>query len=172
MHLTELESKMKQNSLEGKKHAATSSSSSSLSDHQLPISTFDSIPVHSYNDRGDNEIANIEREMRNNLMRHESLLDEYCDTIVDEKSAFRNHGASGITKIKKLELAQPPSVATTQHDINSNSTTVNGQAQTPGYPHHHTKSNGSFVGGKLLDPQKKNTLLATLKHIDNDSFDK
>lgn len=159
---------MKQNSLDGKKHAASSSSSSSLSDPQLPIATLDSIPVHAYNDRGDNEFASIEREMRHNLMRHESLLDEYCDTIVDEKSAFRSRRSSSVTTVKKLELAQPSSVATNNY---SNVISSSGQTQATSYTHHHGKSNGS-IGGKLLDPQKKNTLLATLKHIDNDSFDK
>lgn len=151
---------MKQNSLDGKKHVA-SSSSSSLSDP----ATFDDIPVHSYNDRGDNEFAHIEREIRNSMMRRELSLDEYCDTFVDEKSDFRSRRSTTFTKIKKLELAQPSSFAYT-------GITGNSQTQATSNAHYHNKSNGSVPGKQpAIDPKKKNTLLAALKHIDDDSLD-
>lgn len=162
MHLSELESKMKQNSLDAvKKHATSSSSTSSLSDHQLPIAAFDNIPIHSFNGRGDSEIDYIQREMRESMIRRESLLDEYCDTLVDGKSDFSSSRASSttITPFQKLELAsQPPDV-------------TNHQTKAKDYAYNHGKSNGSIFGnGKpSLDPKKKNKLLATLKHIDNDS---
>lgn len=153
---------MKQNSLDVKKHL-TSSSSSSLSDHQHPT-TFDDIPVHSFNGRGDNEFAHIEREIRNSMMRRESFLEEYCDTLVDEKSDYRIRKSTAFTKVNKLELAQPSSVA-----YNS---TRNGQTQATGNTNHHSKSNGSVAGKQSgIDFKKKNTLLAALKHIDDDSFD-
>lgn len=154
---------MKQNSLDVKKHETSSSSSSSLSDHQHLIGEFEDIPVHSYKDRGDNEFAHIEREIRNSMMRRESFLDEYCDTLVDEKSDFRSRKSTTFTKVKKLELAQPSS-------LNNNSTS-NGQTKATSNVNHHNKSNG-VVPGKQFDATKKNTLLAALKHIDDDSFDK
>jgi hypothetical protein len=166
MHLTELESKMKQNSLEAvKKHATMTSSpsTSSLSDHhQLPMAAFNNI--HSLNDRGDSEFAHIHREIRESMIRRESMLDEYCDeyTLADDKSTFSSSRASSttITPYQKLELAsQPPAL-------------TNHQAQAKDYTYNHGKSNGSiFSNGKppQLDPKKKNKLLATLKHIDNDS---
>lgn len=163
MHLSELESKMKQNSLEAQKHVP-SSSSSSLSDQQHTITAFD---LHSYNDRGDNELVSIQREIRNSMMRRESFLDEYCDTLVDVKSDFSRSTTATLTEIKKLELASQSSVADRAIDSADKL-----QTQATNHSHHYGKSNGS-LGGRpsKLDPKKKTTLLATLKHIDNESFD-
>lgn len=165
MHLNRLDSKMKHNTLdEGTKHPPTASSStSSLSDHhQVPIAAFDDIPAHSYNDRGD--VAYIQREMRDSMMRRESQLDEYCDTLVDGKSTFSSSRASSstITPFKKLELASQSPVIT------------NHQTQAKSHAHNHSKSNGNATNnGKpsTFDSKKKNVLLAALKHIDNDSFE-
>lgn len=158
MHLSELESKLNANSSGVKPHA-TSSSSSSLSD-PLPIATFDDIPVHSFNGRGDSDFAHIQRELRDSMMRRESFLDEYCDTIVDGKSAF---SAATLTnaKVKKLELASPTSVA------NTVSTLIPTQATN--HTHYHGQSNGGVR--KPVDPKKKTSLLAALKNIDNDSLE-
>jgi hypothetical protein len=151
---------MKQNSLEAvKKHATSSSSTSSLSDlHQLPIAAFDDIPIHSFNGRGDSDLAHIQRDIRDSMIRRESLLDEYCETLVDGKSAFSNSRASSttITPFQKLELAaQPPVVAY--------------QTQAKDHTHNHGKSNGGVVAnGKPIDPKKKSKLLAALKNIDNE----
>lgn len=147
---------MKQNSLEAdKKHATSSSSTSSSSDHhQIPIAAFDDIPVHS-----DNDLAYVQREIRDSMMRRESLLDEFCDRVVDEKSVF-SHATTikaATTKIKKLELASSPTALAN-----------NIQTQATGHTYNHGKSNGSVVGGKSsIDAKKKNQLLAALKHIDN-----
>ena len=150
---------MKQNSLEAvKKHATLSSSTSSLSDHQLPTAAFDDIPIHSFNGRGDSELAHLQREMRESMIRRESLLDDYCETLVDSKSAFSNSRASSttITPFKKLELAEPSVVS--HH-----------QTQAKDHAHNHGKSNGYIVGnGKPIDSKKKNKLLAALKNIDNE----
>lgn len=157
MHLSELESKMKQNSLDDRKYVA-SSSSSSLSDHQL--NTSDDIPAHSFNVRSD--VAHVQREMRHNNLQRESFLDEYCDMFVDEKSAFRGSPSTTITKIEKLELVATSSVANNHDNRPANSS----KAQATNHTHHHGKSNG-----KSIDSKKKNYLLATLKHIDDDSFE-
>lgn len=163
MHLSELESKMKQNSLDDRKHVA-SSSSSSLSDH--PITAIDDIPVHSFNGRGD--VAHVQREMRNNILQRESLLDEYCDMFVDEQSAFRGSPSTTVRKIEKLELAAPSSsVAGNNYDTRPAANSS--KAQATSHSHHHGKSNGK----PAIDPKKKNVLLAALKHIDDaGSFEK
>lgn len=152
---------MKQNSLDAKKHETSSSSSSLSSDQQLTIVGLD-IPVHSYNGRHD-DIAYIQREMRDSMIRRESLLDDYCDSLVDVKSAFSNNTSAALTKIKKLELAAPTSVGDGD----------NFQTKATGHADHYGKSNGNAAGRKpaSIDPKKKNTLLAALKHIDNDSID-
>lgn len=154
---------MKQNSLDVKKHEASSSSSSSLSDHHQ--SSVDGIPVHSLNDRGDHEFASIEREMRNSMMRRESFLEEYCDTFADDKSDFRSRkSTTTLTKVKKLELAQPTTVVYNSPKHNQTQATSNG--------HHHSKSNGAVPGRQpAIDNKKKSSLLAALKHIDDDSLD-
>lgn len=163
MHLSELESKLKPNSSLDVKTHVTSSSSSSLSE-QLPIAAFDDIPVHSFNGRGDNDFAHIQREMRDSMMRRETFLDEYCDTIVDGKSAFSAATLSN-AKVKKLELASPTSVTSTV------STLI--PTQTTNHTHHYGKSNGSVVNRKstTIDPKKKTSLLAALKNIDDDSLE-
>jgi hypothetical protein len=163
MHLSELETKMKQSSLEAQKYEATSSSSS-LSDHPPMKPSFGNMPAHSFNDRGDSEFASFQREMRNSMMQRESFLDDYCDTIVDSQSAFSHtKTASTVAKIEKLELASAPSVVTDHL-----------QTPTKNHSDHHGKSNGSIRNGKpiTIDPKKKTNLLAALKHIDNDSFDR
>lgn len=160
MHLTELESKMKQNSLDSKKHAP-SSSCSSLSDLQLQIASSDDIPAHSFNDRNHNDLANIQREMRNSMIRRESILDDYCDTLVDEKSAYSSTTTYTLTKVKELELAGSAA---------ANCGAPNHvQTKTTGNTHYYGKSNGSVVGGKPIDAKKKNTLLAALKDIDDEN---
>lgn len=154
---------MKQNSLDSKKHAPSSSSCSSLSDHQLRqiTATFDDIPAHSFNDRNNNDLANIQREMRNSMIRRESLLDDYCDTLVDEKSAYSSASTSTLTKVKKLELDVPAAAncGATNHV----------QTKTTGNTNYYGKPNGGVVGGKSIDPKKKNTLLAALKDIDDEN---
>lgn len=150
---------MKQNSLDSKKHAP-SSSCSSLSD--LQIATFDDIPAHSFNDRNNNELANIQREMRNSMIRRESFLDEYCDTLVDEKSAYSSTSTATLTEVKKLELAVPAA---------ANCRAPNHvQTKTTGNNNYYGKPNGGVVGGgKSIDPKKKNKLLAALKDIDDEN---
>lgn len=96
-------------------------------------------------------------------MQRESFLDDYCDTLVDEKSDFSGaKTATSYTKIKKLELASPPPVAPDN-------------LQTPAthHPNYHNKSNGSIRSGKpvAIDARKKSALLASLKNIDNESYE-
>lgn len=142
---------MKQNPLDVNKHAA-SSSSSSLSEPQHPVAAFDDIAVHSFKQH--DEFAYIQREIRDNTLRRESLLDEYCNTFVDEPSAFSGNRTSTLNKVKKLELAS----AATNH------------LETPST--NHTYNNGKSSHRKpVIDSKKKNTLLAALKHIDDDSFE-
>lgn len=156
---------MKQNSLEAvKKHAISSSSTSSpLSDHHpLTIIPFDEKRNHTFNDRGDSDLAHIQREMRESMIRRESLLDDYCETLVDSKSAFSNSRASSttITPLQKLELASQSPIVT------------NHQTQAKNYSDNYSKSNGNVIGnGKpaSFDPKKKNKLLAALKNIDNET---
>ena len=148
------------NSLDVKKHATSSSSSSSLSDphHQM----FDDIPL--FNDRGDNEIAKAQRDIHESVLRRESFLDEICDSFADKKSAFShsNTATTTLTKIKKLELAGSPAF------VNGTTAAPNNQTKATGYAHYNGKSNGN---PKSIDTKKKTELLAALKHIDNGSFE-
>lgn len=150
---------MKQNSLGEKNHRATSSSSSSsLTDHQHTIYS-----ESHFNGRGDSEIVKAHREIRDSGLRRESLLDDFCDSIVDKKSAFSNSFTTSttLTKVKKLELASTPGL------FGDSSTHVPKKATN--YSHF----NGKPVNGKPnpLDQNKKTELLATLKHIDNNNFE-
>lgn len=149
MHLSELESKMKQNSLK------PSSSSSSLSENQTIKA-----PVHSYNDRGDNEFTSIQREMRNSMIRRESFLDDYCESLVDSKSVFSNGTATTLKPFKKLELAQPPLF------VNCSPSHVT--TKTTHHTHHYSQSNGRK---QTIDSKTKNSLLATLKNMEKESFE-
>lgn len=151
---------MKQNSLDVKKHATSSSSTSSLSDHQH-VSFEDH---HPFKSRGE-EVAVVQRAIRDRELKHESFLDEFCDSLADQKSVFsHNHSVStALTKIKKLELASPAIVS---------DTTSSFQTKTTHHAHYNGKSNGNVVGGKTIDTKKKNELLAALKHIDNGSIDR
>lgn len=183
MHLEELEAKMKQNSLEptltspmhqhhhkldssnAKAHSSSESSSNGNGEH-LPIAAFDDIPIHSFNNnrkREDIEVANIEREIHESMMRRESLLDDYCETI-DKQSCYSKATTTTITKVKKLEL--------TNNANNSNTTGDNAQT-TKNNAYRYGKSNGSVISGKstTIDPNKKSKLLAALKNIENESFD-
>lgn len=156
------------------------SSSMSSHDHRdvigdqpsIPIAAFDDIPVHSfsatYNDRGDNELDDIKREIRDSMMRRETLLDAYCDDVIDKQSLFSaNTNSSTITKIKKLELNNNQSHHYTHQ-----------QSHQQGYTHGSIKS---VVGGQqskiatgAFDQKKKSKLLAALKAIDGngDSIEK
>lgn len=188
-HIAELELKMKQIAIEShpaihfnsngtngvvkKEEDGESGMSSSMSSHDhrdvigdqpsIPIAVFDDIPVHSfsatYNDRGDNELDNIKREIRDSMMRRETLLDAYCDDVIDKQSHFSaNTNSSTITKIKKLELN------------NNQSHHYTHQQSQQGYTHGTIKS---VVGGQqsknatgAFDQKKKSKLLAALKAID------
>lgn len=147
---------MKQNSLDVTKHTTSSSSTSSLSDHHHHVSFDEHVPFKGRVD----EIAVAQRTLRARERKHESFLDEFCDSMSDNKSAFsHSHTATTtLTKIKKLELASPA--------IFSDTASSN-QTKTTHYSHHNGKSNGR--GKPTLEPKKKAELLATLKHMDNDS---
>ena len=194
-NIADLELKMKQNSIEShqaqhsynngknndvekKEDESESGTSSSLSSHHrevigdqqnLSIAAFDDIPVHlfstTHNDRGDNELDDIKREIRDSMIRRETLLDAYCDDVIDKQSQsqFSATTSSTVTKIKKLEL-------------NNN--------QSHHYSHQHAHAYGSIksvIGGQqsknatgAFDQKKKSKLLAALKAIDGngDSFEK
>lgn len=163
MHLTELETKMKQNSLDLKNNSyglkTSNSSLSSQTDADERTIRNDTPHTHlSFNDRGDSDIISIQRELRESMMHRESILDEYCDTLVDKNSNYSGYSRSTITnattKVKKLEF---------------------GGGATEGMPesykaNNYHKSNGHANNcGAQLDQKKKTKLLAALKHIDNGS---
>jgi len=139
MHLDELETKMKHNSLEP--------SSSSSCDATVNGD-------HSFNDRGDAEIANIEREMRDSMLRRESLLDEFCESLADKRSSFSGPAAPPSAAFKKLEPTQQSAAV---------------KASATGNNHNYSKFNGNGSVKPAIDPKKKTKLLAALKHIENDS---
>lgn len=148
---------MKNSSLDHKKHATSSSSSSLSEHHQLMITAFDDIPI-----RRNSDVAYVQGQMRDSMMRRESFLDEYCDTLVDGKSVFSDVTCTTTTTLKKLEHAPPSSVAP---NISKHVPT-----STTNYINHHGKSNGNVITRKTkIDSNTKNTLLATLKHIDDDN---
>ncbi|CRL06522.1 CLUMA_CG019526, isoform A [Clunio marinus] len=148
-HVNELETKLKQ------RHILTSSSSSSsLSEDPQTI----------VNGRGDGDLAYIQREMTMSTLRRESFLDEYCETLADDKTEISKQ--STITKIKKLEfIKQPP----------DNSPSILSSKST-NYVHYHNKTNGNAVSNgtrkQTIDSKKKSSLLAAIKNIDNDSTER
>ncbi|CAO1355816.1 unnamed protein product [Diamesa serratosioi] len=192
-NIAELELKMKQNSIEShpalhslnndtekkKEDESESGMSSSMSSNNrevigdqpnLPIAAFDDIPVHSFfathNDRGDNELDDIEREIRDSMMRRETLLDAYCEDVIDKKSPSHVSAittSSTVTKIKKLELNNNQSHHYTHQQSNHH-----------GYAHGSIKSGAGGQQSKAFDQKKKSKLLAALKAIDGngDSIEK
>lgn len=145
---------MKQNSLDVKNRATSSSSSSSFTDHHSE---------NPFNGRGDSEIVKARREIRESGLRRESLLDDLCESIVDKKSAFSNSFTTSttLTKVKKLELASSPGLF------------GDSPTHVPKKATNYSHFNGKPVNGKSnpLDQNTKTELLASLKHIDNGSFD-
>lgn len=151
---------MKENSLDAKKHE-TSSSSSSMSDTVVAI---DGIPVHSFRDRDESDLAFIQREIRDSTLRRESYLDKFCEKFADEKSAYSGKTSNNNPKVSKLEFTSTSAVANNHGSIF--------QTQATHHADHNGKPNGS-VGRKpaQLDLQKKTSLLATLKNIDNEGLE-
>lgn len=139
---------MKQNSLK----PSSSSSSSSRSETQTVTAHRDATSPSC----DDYEFANIQQEIRNSMIKRESFLDDFCETLVDSKSVFSTRTTTSTIKnpqFKQLELAQPSSFAGTKAT-------------------HHTNDYSQSNGRKqTFDPKTKNSLLASLKNIDNGSFE-
>lgn len=173
MHITELEDRMRRNSLDVKsyqqrKNSFESETSSTSQDtmngsnktvnftHQLDDTCI------SYNDRGDNEIMTIRRHDTH----RESLLDDLCDSLADKNSHFSpNAKAVTYTRIKKLEFIGGGS----QNSNNNNTQLSNGNSYETFNNNNHIKSNGGVVANGRLDEKKKSKLLAAIKQIDHGS---
>jgi hypothetical protein len=151
MHITELENKMKQNSLDAKSFDIKTPESS-LSSHECETEV--QVEMHSFKDRGDSELVSIQRQIRDSMMHRESILDEFCETLVDKNSYYSNGTVmpnSTLTKIKKLEFTGGNKLPQPIQNNNNN----------------HVKSNGHVVAGRQhLDEKKKTELLAALKRLD------
>lgn len=190
MHITELESRMKQNSLDDGKHSyQLNASYSSVSYNDTEVSTIKNDDVASNfsyimannNDRGDSDIMSMQRKIRESTEQQESLLDEYCDTLVDQSSYFSDTPVTH-TKIKKLEYNGAASGTTKYGYIHAKNAFANGGSsvsqQSSYQTDHYAESNGyGFRGGRgaarageiekaSIDEKKKTKLLAVLKKID------
>lgn len=195
MHINELEEKMKQNSLDDNSQNAhnnhhecpsynlpKTSNSSSLSYDDITLRNEDMTHYTFINERGDNDLVSIQRELRDNTLQRESILDEYCETIFDDDKQS-HYSENTITRVKKIEFARGAATNNngfghTNGIIGSFSTAKN-QNQSSYQINDYTKSNGhakigteSTATGRKdgkstrLDGKKKTQLLAILKNID------
>ncbi|XP_070497626.1 lebercilin-like protein [Chironomus tepperi] len=197
MHINELEEKMKQNSLDDNSQNAPhhqcpslylpkTSNSSSLSSHDDITLRNEEMTHYTFiDDRGDNELISIQREIRDSTLQRESILDEYCETIFDDDK-HSHYSDNTITRVKKIEFTR--GAATNNNNgyghtngvIGGSYSTAKNQNQSPYQINDYTKSNGhaktgieSTAGRKegigkstKLDDKKKTRLLAILKNID------
>lgn len=192
MHINELEEKMKQNSLDDKNahHQCPSlsmpktSTSSSFSSHDdLTLRNEEMTHYTFTDDRGDNELITLQREIRDSTLQRESILDDYCETIFDDDKNS-HYSEKTITKISKIEYGRGAAnnYGYTNGVIGGNGSfsTAKNQNQSSYQINNYAKSNGhaktgieSTAGRKevitkppKLDGKKKTQLLAILKNID------
>lgn len=140
MHISELETKMSQNSLNVEPSECITESSSFAT--------------------SENNIMTI----RHKDMHRESLLDDLCESLADSNS-YTSYSANKTAspRIKKIGLFAGGGL-----NNHGPAFTVNGHSDEKYYNNNLPKSNGCVVNGRL-DGNKKTTLLAALKHIDNGS---
>lgn len=178
MHINELETRMRRNSLDVKSlnqrnlNPSESDTLPSSPEHTIKVTTpnaeryINGITSSSttFNDRGDtNEIMTIHRHD----IRRESLLDDLCDSLADKSSHYSpslSTTTATITRIKKLEFIGGGS----PNHNNGNAIAGNGYSNETHNGNNHFKSNGCVVNGRL-DEKKKTKLLAALKNIDSNN---
>ncbi|KAG5676956.1 hypothetical protein PVAND_006749 [Polypedilum vanderplanki] len=175
MHVAELDIKMKQNSLDSTGSQKNSyqvddeMSNSSFSSHEA-VRNEDLARHHLHHfrqiqklkDRGDNsDLFKIQRQMHESIIHRETMLDEYCNEIVDQDFLYSEQ------KFKEKYLAATGNEAGTNKIIQQQPYQIINCNKTNG----HVAKGGGQIEKNQLDEKKKAKLLAAMKIIDNNSIE-